>query len=82
MLRVECRNSEAGQVPVRFGRGVSMREVVELLDRWPAHGYCYFRVRTSDGALYILRHDELKNSWEISGYRRTDPLPQEVRQNS
>jgi hypothetical protein len=48
------------------------------LDRWPGEGYCYFRVRTLEGALYILRHDELDDSWQISVYRRGDPLPGET----
>jgi hypothetical protein len=77
-LRVDCRSSEAGPVPVCFGRGAATQRVAEVLDRWPGEGYCYFRVRTLEGALYILRHDELDDSWQISVYRRGDPPPGET----
>jgi hypothetical protein len=74
-LRVECRTSGGDWLPVRFGRGDSVQDVAEVLDRWPGGDYCYFRVRTLDGAFYILRHDERDDSWLISVFSVGDPLP-------
>jgi hypothetical protein len=62
---VECRAEEWGSVPVRFGHRGEMRDVAEVLDRWPGEDHCYFRVAASDGAIYILRHDEDADSWCI-----------------
>jgi hypothetical protein len=51
--------------------------VAEVLDRWPGEDYCYYRVRATDGAFYILRHDERDDSWRIAAFSRGDPLPPE-----
>jgi hypothetical protein len=64
-LRVVCGRDEGGEVPVRFGDPKAMREVAEVLDRWLGEGHRYFRVRTPDRAVYILRHDEGVDSWQI-----------------
>ena len=65
-LRVECRSAEAGEVPARFGFDPNaMQEIDEVLDRWPGPDHRYFRVRTRDGGLYILRQDERSQTWQI-----------------
>ncbi len=64
-FQVECRAEDWGRVPERFGRPGEMREVTEIVDRWPGEGYCYFRVIADDGSVYILRHDEGSDSWLI-----------------
>ena len=53
-------------MPVRFGTARYAQEVAEVIDRWPGEGYCYFRVRARDGAIFILRHDEREKRWQIS----------------
>ena len=65
-LHVECRVDPTGPVPLRFGWPGALREVEEIVDRWLGQDYSYFRVRTRDGALTILRHDERSGSWQIS----------------
>lgn len=40
--------------------------VEEVLDRWFGPEHRYFKVRASDGDLYILRHDEAGDSWELA----------------
>lgn len=62
---VECRAEDWGSVPERFGRPGAMREVSEIVDRWPGDDYCYFRVLADDGSVYILHHDEGADSWRI-----------------
>jgi hypothetical protein len=62
---VESHAENWGRVPTRFGRPGEMREVAEILDRWPGDDHCYFRVAADDGTVYILRHDEHEDSWRI-----------------
>jgi hypothetical protein len=45
-------------------------EVVEIIDRWPGQGYCYFKVKGDDGNLYILRLDEAHDTWELTMFQR------------
>ena len=52
-------------------------EIAENIDRWHGADYCYFKVRGSDGNLYILRHDELRADWDLTMYERTQ-LPGET----
>ena len=65
-LQVECRTDEGGAVPVRFGHPGATQEVAEVMDRWLGGDHRYYRVRTKDGGLFILRYDERDNSWHIS----------------
>ena len=67
-LQVESRVERDRRIPLRFGRAGAMREVVELIDHWPGETYCYFRVRARDGGVYILRHEEAANRWEIHSF--------------
>ena len=69
-LVVECRSESGGaQVPVRFGWSGRMREVSEVLDHWDGADHRYFRVRTDDGAVYILRHDLARDGWLLTFFR-------------
>ncbi|HVP29405.1 MAG TPA: hypothetical protein VMW35_09625 [Myxococcota bacterium] len=69
-LRVECETDEAGRrLPVRFGfAGGPLRAVVERLDRWEGEDHCYVRVRTDDGAIWILRWDARRDAWQLQLY--------------
>lgn len=49
-------------------------EVAENIDQWHGADYRYFKVRGSDGDLYILRHNEIGNDWELTMYERAPPL--------
>ena len=74
-LRVECRREDGdAPVPVRFGWPGSMREVTEVIDRWPGDDYEYVRVRAGDDAVYILRHDSRDESWELVFFETERPL--------
>ena len=41
-------------------------EVSEILDQWHGTGYRYVKFRGSDGNLYILRLDEVRNEWRLT----------------
>jgi hypothetical protein len=47
-------------------------EVIENLDRWFGPDYAYFKVRGSDGNLYILRLDEARDAWELTMFQSPD----------
>jgi len=40
-------------------------DIIEIIDQWYGPGYRYVKVKGYDGAVYILRFDETRDSWEI-----------------
>lgn len=46
-------------------------EIAENIDQWHGADYRYFKVRGDDGNLYILRHNEIRASWELTMYEAT-----------
>jgi hypothetical protein len=70
LLNVETVAGHAGMSePVAFWLGENRIEVLEIVDRWPAMDYAYFKVATSDRASYILRHDADTDTWELTLYK-------------
>jgi hypothetical protein len=66
-VSVECHPGHRGEeVPRAFFVGGRCIEVVEVLDCWPGRDHRYFKVRGSDGGLFILRHDGRSGEWEIT----------------
>ena len=65
-IRVECYAGYRGEeTPRRFFMGDKAIEIEEVIDRWLAPEYRYFKVRGDENAIYILRHDELSHRWEL-----------------
>jgi len=52
-------------------------EIADNIDQWHGADYRYFKVRGSDGNLYIVRHDESRADWELTLYERA-PAPPSV----
>ncbi len=72
VLRVESYAGHRGeQTPRRFFLGERAVEVVEVLDQWLAPDHRYFKLKGSDGAAYILRHDSAAGHWALVMYDRT-----------
>jgi hypothetical protein len=68
-LRVECYSGHrADEYPQRFTLGGREVAVEEILDRWLDPAYRYFKLRGSDEGIYILRHDQASDSWELILY--------------
>ena len=66
MLRVECYAGHRADVaPVRFFIGQRAIEVCEIIDRWLDPAHSYFKLRGEDGGIYILRHDQAADAWEM-----------------
>lgn len=65
-IRVECRPNHTGEeTPTHLMLDGRVLEVADVIDRWLAVDHRYFKVRTADGAIYILRHDALSQRWEL-----------------
>ena len=43
-------------------------EIVEILDQWYGPDYRYVKMRDRNGALYILRYDEISTNWQLTMY--------------
>jgi hypothetical protein len=70
-LRVQCYSGHRGdQRPLRFTLGEQTLEVEEVEDQWYSPSAMYFRVRASDGNIYVLRHDETGDTWSLDAFRR------------
>ena len=66
-VKVECQPGHRGKaVPCAFFFGDHRIEAVDILDWWPGRDHRYFKIRGSDGGLYILRHDTPSGEWEIT----------------
>lgn len=75
-IAVECaRDAEGGEIPARLDFDSRSVAVAEILDRWPGPDYRYFKVIGTDGALYILRHDEARAEWELTMFQRRPASP-------
>lgn len=70
-VRVECYAGHRGEeTPRRFYFGEREVSVSEVTDQWLAPGHRYFKVKGSDGATYILRHDVVADRWELTMFER------------
>ena len=70
-IRVECYAGYKGdQYPQRFTLREQVLEVKEIEDQWYGPASEYFRVRASDGDVYILRHDHERDRWSLDAFRR------------
>jgi hypothetical protein len=69
-ITVECyAGHRADERPVRFTLRGRSYEVLEVDDQWYSPEARYFRVRASDGNLYVLRHDERRDAWTLDAFR-------------
>jgi hypothetical protein len=65
-VRVECYAGYRGEeTPRRFQLADSWLEIEEILDCWLAPDHRYFKVRGSDGEVYLLRYDVESQRWEL-----------------
>jgi len=75
-IQVECYAGYRGEeTPRRIRVGDSRMEIVEIIDRWLAPAYRYFKFRTADGARWIIRHDNQTGQWELTFFRNADVEP-------
>jgi hypothetical protein len=69
-IRVECyAGYRSDERPRRFTLGEKTHQVLDIEDRWYSPGAAFFRVRSDDGHLYVLRHDEESDAWTLEAFR-------------
>lgn len=74
-VKVDCYAGYRGEeTPRRFDLEGRCVEVVEVIDRWYGADHRYFKLLGDDGAVYLLRHDEPADRWELKMYQRDDAL--------
>lgn len=74
-IAVECYSGHrANERPVAFTLGDQRFEVEEIVDRWYEGGtepgrpeLHYYKVRTNEGQLFLLRYDVLFDAWSTTG---------------
>ncbi|WP_242396083.1 hypothetical protein [Anaeromyxobacter oryzisoli] len=70
-VKVDCHAGYRGEeTPRRLDFGARRVEVVEVVDRWYGPDHRYFKIRGDDGAIYLLRHDEAADRWELTSFQR------------
>ena len=78
-VEVECHAGyRGGETPRRFRLGERQVEIAEVVDRWLAPDHRYFKVRDTQGDLYILRNDIASDQWELTWCGRSaasEPSP-------
>ena len=68
-IRVECYAGYRGdEEPRAFWLGERRVAVTAVVDRWYSPSQCWFKVHADDGDIYILRHDEPVDRWELAAY--------------
>ena len=66
-IRVECYAGYRGdQEPLAFWLGGRRFAVRSVVDRWFAPTQRWFKVDVDDGRMYVLRHDEATEDWELA----------------
>lgn len=67
-VQVECHPGTRGdELPHRL-RFDGRRVDVEVIDRWEGPAYRYFKLRGSDGGVYIVRHEAVAGVWTLVIY--------------
>ena len=72
-LQVECHSGyQANHRPVRFRLDGSEYQVEEVLDRWYEPESVFYKLRATDGNIYILRQYTTKpeGEWELISFRQ------------
>ncbi len=72
-LQVYCyAGRKADERPVRFQVDEHEYAVEEVLDQWYGPEDVFFKVRTDDGNVYILRHQTSvpDGAWELVAFRQ------------
>jgi hypothetical protein len=69
-VRVEAyAGYKADERPLRFFIGERCLNVESVEDRWQSPGFSFFRIKASDGNIYILKRDEGQDTWTLESFR-------------
>ena len=57
---------QADERPISFILGGRSFHVEEVIDQWYGEDHAYFKLIADDGNLYIIRHDNNSDLWELT----------------
>ena len=63
--RVEARANNVTAAPRSLDWGGRRIDVVEMIDQWYGADYRYVKIKGSDGAIYMLRFNEIHDEWAL-----------------
>ncbi|MBB4186201.1 hypothetical protein [Sinorhizobium terangae] len=70
-VQVQTYMEEGGAEKLRrFWLNGRQIEVTESIDQWHGADYRYFKVRGSDGNIYIFHRDDFSMEWALTMYER------------
>jgi hypothetical protein len=70
VVGAECYAGHRGeQTPRTLILGDRRIAVAAVLDAWLAPDYRYFKLRGADDNMYLVRHDERSNIWELTMFK-------------
>ena len=74
-LQVQCYSGRKDEErPISFQLNEREYLVEEVVDQWYGPEHVFFKLRASDGNMYILRHQtsEPGGGWELVSFRQTE----------
>lgn len=63
---ISVQNIHGDPEPRGFMLGGRRIDISQIIDRWLSSDYGYYKFDGSDGHRYILRHDRLSETWELT----------------
>jgi len=69
-IHVDCYSGHrADERPLKFSTRDRTYVVERLDDKWYSPGATFFRVLADDGNIYVLKHDEVLDLWQLDAFR-------------
>ena len=70
-IGVECYAGHRGeQTPRSLIIAGERIDVAQVLDQWLAPDHRYFKLKGTDHHVYLIRHDTIAHTWELTLYQR------------
>lgn len=75
MMKIACcTDYNMNESPTIFSLMNRSYKVEEVIDRWYGAGVVYFKLRANDGNIYLLKHDERQDWWDLVFYQNPEKL--------
>lgn len=75
MMKIDCcADHSMNEGPTLFSLMNRSYTVEEIIDRWYGAGVVYFKILANDGNIYLLKHDERQDWWDLVFYQNPEKL--------
>lgn len=75
MMKIHCcAGCSVNEGPSLFSLMNRSYQVKEVIDRWYGPGVVYFKLLANDGNIYLLKHDEQQDWWDLVFYQNPEKL--------